>query len=43
MTRDKKQPVERIGLGAVSLKTRGAAGNMTDFVRYIEHWGIGSD
>jgi len=43
MKRDKKQSVERIDLGAASQKTRGAVGNMTDFVRYIEHWGIGND
>lgn len=43
MNRDNQKPAERIDLGAASRKTRGATGNMTDFVRYIEHWGIGND
>lgn len=43
MTRDKKPSAGRIDLGAASLKTRGAVGPMTDFVRYMEHWGISHD
>lgn len=40
MAPEKRRPTQRIDLGHASRATRGAAGNMTDFVRFMEHWGI---
>lgn len=32
-----------VDLGAVTKRTLGATGNVTDFVRMLDHWGISRD
>ena len=40
----KRQPNRLfVDLGAASKRTLGAAGNYTDFVRMLDHWGISRD
>ena len=40
----KRQPIRLfIHLGSATKRTLGAAGNYTDFVRMLDHWGISRD
>lgn len=43
MERDSHQSDTLIDLGEVSRQTLGGDGEMLDFVRYMEHWGISRD
>lgn len=43
MERDSNQSATPIDLGNASQQTLGGNGEMIDFVRFMEHWGISRD
>lgn len=43
MERDNHQSDRLVDLGEASRATLGGVGEMIDFVRYMEHWGISRD